>query len=114
MRSISERSNRIQEITSQMQDLTNELNDLLRIQDDSSIRGRVSRPSAPARRQENHSDLASAHFKPGDRLKILNNYRGQKGKTGIVTYTKGEYVHFLIEDNDEKTSRKWTNLLKIN
>ena len=119
MRSRSQRSKRIKEISSQIQELSAELNTLLRIDSEDntegqeSTRGTSTNVAAARATSTTDSEQASAYFKPGDRLRILNDYKGQRGRTGEVIYTKGEYVHFVIEDTRTKTSRKYYNARKI-
>ena len=118
MRSNSERSERIKKISSQIQELSAELNALLSIDSESNTEGQSSSRETTSKTASRvssatNSEQANAHFQPGDRLKILNDYQGQRGKTGEVVHTKGEYVHFVIEDTGRKTSRKYYNVQKI-
>ena len=119
MRSNSERSKQTKEISSKIQELSAELNALLSIDSESNTEGKSSSrqtASNTAARvtSATTSERANVHFQPGDRLEVLNDYQGQRGKTGEVVHTKGEYVHFVIEDTGRKTSRKYYNVRKIN
>ena len=54
-------------------------------------------PAVPAKRRE---------FKIGDRVEIIDNYKGNKGKIGKVKAITGQQVVLTIEEEDLQV-RKW-------
>jgi len=88
-----ERSRRIQALASQIDLLSAELNTLL------SITPQV--PSTPS---------LSPKFHIGDRVQVLNKYKGLLGHQGLVTRVGSVFVWFRLDSSGQITSRRHKNL----
>ena len=67
---------------------------------------RVETPPARARRAEppparrNHqAERPGPEFQVGDRIVVINRYRGQLGRTSVVTRVHGNKVYFNLDGN---------------
>jgi len=89
-----ERLQRIQSLASQIDRLSAELNSLLTLED----------PPAPPPR------VSSSRFSVGDRVQILNKYKGLLGQQGVVTRTGSVFVWFRLDSSGQITSRRHKNL----
>lgn len=88
-----ERSRRIQSLATQIDLLSAELNTLLS----------VTVPDPPA-------TPSSPRFKVGDRVQILNKYKGLLGHQGVVTRTGSVFIWFRLDSSNQITSRRHKNL----
>jgi len=88
-----ERRRRILVLASQIDLLSEELNTLLSVTDQV--------PSVPS---------SSPKFRVGDRVQILNKYKGLLGHQGLVTRVGSVFVWFRLDSSGQITSRRHKNL----
>ena len=115
MRSESARKARIEELASQIASLSTELENLL-LEDQVSnnntpIRVREVRRSAVGLRTNHQIEEIGI----GDRILIVNNYRGHRGQTGTVIEVEpdGGFIHFQQDHPRIRSKRLPHNLRKI-
>jgi len=90
-------SRRIQDIADQISTLSAELNRLLLVHRPVPDPAVPPVPSSPA-------------FVVGDRVQILNTYRGLQGHRGIVTRVTRVFIFFKLDTTGSVTSRRRSNL----
>ena len=89
----NERARHIQTLANQIDLLSAELNTLLSITDQG--------PPSPS---------LSDKFRVGDRVRILNKYKGLLGHQGVVTRVGAVFVWFRLDSSGQITSRRHKNL----
>jgi len=93
---IDERARRIQDLATRIDLLSAELNTLLSLEV----------PDPPPR-------PAATKFAVGDRVQILNKYKGLLHHQGIVTRVGSVFVWFKLDSSGQITSRRQKNLRVI-
>jgi ATP-dependent exoDNAse (exonuclease V) alpha subunit len=66
----------------------------------------LTSPGEPGDRKK---DPSVNNFKKGDQVIITNNYRGQRGTTGVITHVTEKQVT-LEDGRGKKFTRKFTNV----
>jgi len=89
----NERNRRIQSLAHQIDLLSAELNTLLSVTDQDL-------PPPPP----------SLKFRIGDKVQILNKYKGLLGHQGVVTRVGTVFVWFRLDSSGQITSRRHKNL----
>ena len=115
MRSEQEaRNRRVQEITEEIASLSAELQDLLSIGE--SNQPVVQRPRQNRAGQGRVTVYQQEQIRPisvGDRVQILNSYRGLRCYKGMVTRYSTSRVWFNLDSTGENTFREKQNLKRI-
>jgi hypothetical protein len=118
-RSMTEKDLRITEIVNRLDSLTLEANTLTRelktLREEEEDTTGTTRAHAATNNNEDETNKkkgANLHgFKKGDRVRITNIYRGQRGTEGTVTYVTKSQVT-LRDDTGRLHTRKFTNIRK--
>ena len=119
MRSEQEaRNRRVQEITEEIANLSAELQELLSIGADDQ---QVNRQAIPQTRQNRtrtrrvtvYQQEEQRPVQVGDRVQILNSYRGLRGERGTVTRFTTSRVWFDLDSTGENTFGEKQNLRRI-
>jgi len=90
----NERHRRIQDLASQIDSLSAELNTLLSLAD----------------RDQSPPPSSSSKFRVGDKVQILNKYKGLLGHQGVVTRVGTVFTWFRLDSSSQITSRRHKNL----
>ena len=110
------RNRRVQEITEEIAQLSTELQELLSIEDHNQ-RQQVTREPRPnragSRRVTVYQQEQTRPLQVGDRIEILNSYRGLKGHRGTVTRFTSSRVWFDFDSTGNNTFREKQNLRRI-
>ena len=123
-----DRTEEIQQIAQEMETLTDRLNDLL---SEESTESKIEQAQqvrqvhqARAQVQQVHQARAQAQqvrqvhrehqeLREGERVVITNNYKGQRGTTGIIVHTTTHQVSIRIAGTNRIINKKKTNVRRI-
>ena len=109
---ITEIVNRLDSLTLEANTLTRELKTLREAEEDTTGTTRAHAATNNNEDETNKKKGANLHgFKKGDRVRITNIYRGQRGTEGTVTYVTKSQVT-LRDDTGRLHTRKFTNIRK--
>ena len=95
------RKQRIQRISKTIEELSTQLNQLI-IQDQLTEDNEVQNPQA----QE-------TEFQIGDRIEILNNYKGLRGAQGVITHITAKQVSLRVDGHRGVVNKKKSNVRKV-
>ena len=100
----NQRTQQIQQLARQIQELSEQLNQLLAIEDQNEGDQHQQPPNPPP------EPRGVNEFREGDRVQILNNYRGLRGATGTVINVTPQQVSIRLEGQNRIVNRKHTNV----